>query len=130
MKTNGLYYGDNLNILRRYIPDQSIDLIYLDPPFNSNRDYNVIFKDESQELVGRSVARLREHLALGAGHGGRYAYLTNTAPSGARSRCRRRRLRRFGARLPSAPTRRPDLYHCHRATRRGAHFALCTLHSV
>ena len=45
--TNKLYYGDNLDILRRYIPDESVDLIYLDPPFNSNRDYNVIFKDES-----------------------------------------------------------------------------------
>jgi len=42
-----LYYGDNLHILREYIPDESIDLIYLDPPFNSNRSYNVLFKDES-----------------------------------------------------------------------------------
>lgn len=38
MKTNALYYGDNLDILRRYVPDESVDLIYLDPPFNSNRD--------------------------------------------------------------------------------------------
>jgi site-specific DNA-methyltransferase (adenine-specific) len=44
---NTLYYGDNLNILRDYISDESIDLIYLDPPFNSNRSYNVLFKDES-----------------------------------------------------------------------------------
>jgi site-specific DNA-methyltransferase (adenine-specific) len=44
---NTLYYGDNLNILREYIADESIDLIYLDPPFNSNRNYNVLFKDES-----------------------------------------------------------------------------------
>lgn len=44
---NTLYYGDNLNILRQYIDDESIDLIYLDPPFNSNRSYNVLFKDES-----------------------------------------------------------------------------------
>jgi 16S rRNA G966 N2-methylase RsmD len=47
VQTNVLYYGDNLDILRRYIPDASVDLVYLDPPFNSNRDYNVIFKDES-----------------------------------------------------------------------------------
>jgi len=40
--TNVLYYGDNLDILRRYLPDASVDLIYLDPPFNSNRDSNVI----------------------------------------------------------------------------------------
>jgi site-specific DNA-methyltransferase (adenine-specific) len=43
---NTLYYGDNLQILREYIKDESIDLIYLDPPFNSNRTYNVLFKDE------------------------------------------------------------------------------------
>jgi site-specific DNA-methyltransferase (adenine-specific) len=37
LATNVLYYGDNLDILRRYLPDASVDLIYLDPPFNSNR---------------------------------------------------------------------------------------------
>jgi len=42
-----LYYGDNLEVLRDHIPDESVDLIYLDPPFNSNRSYNVLFKDES-----------------------------------------------------------------------------------
>lgn len=44
---NTLFYGDNLDILRQYIPDASVDLVYLDPPFNSNRNYNVLFKDES-----------------------------------------------------------------------------------
>lgn len=44
---NTLFYGDNLFILREYIPDESIDLIYLDPPFNSQRTYNVLFKYES-----------------------------------------------------------------------------------
>ena len=44
---NTLFYGDNLPILRDYIADESVDLIYLDPPFNSNRNYNVLFKDES-----------------------------------------------------------------------------------
>ena len=39
-----LYYGDNLQILREHIADESIDLIYLDPPFNSKRDYNLLFK--------------------------------------------------------------------------------------
>lgn len=45
--TNTLYYGDNLKVLRDHIPSESVDLIYLDPPFNSNRSYNVLFKDES-----------------------------------------------------------------------------------
>ena len=46
---NRLYYGDNLEILRNreYFPDECVDLIYLDPPFNSNRNYNVLFKSES-----------------------------------------------------------------------------------
>jgi len=43
---NTLFYGDNLFILREHIPSESIDLIYLDPPFNSSRNYNVLFKDE------------------------------------------------------------------------------------
>jgi len=40
---NTLYYGDNLDILRRYVRDESVDLVYLDPPFNSNASYNVLF---------------------------------------------------------------------------------------
>jgi len=47
LKTNVLYFGDNLEILRKYIPDNSIDLIYLDPPFSSNRDYNILYKEVS-----------------------------------------------------------------------------------
>ena len=39
---NTLFYGDNLPILRKHIPDESIDLVYLDPPFNSNRSNNVL----------------------------------------------------------------------------------------
>ena len=47
LATNVLYYGDNLDILRRYLPDAAVDLVYLDPLINSNRDYNIIFRDES-----------------------------------------------------------------------------------
>ena len=43
---NTLFYGDNLPVLRQYVPDESVDLVYLDPPFNSNRSYNVLFKQE------------------------------------------------------------------------------------
>src|SRR5437773_12510347 len=46
---NLLYYGDNLDILRRYVNDESVDLVYLDPPFNSNADYNVLFAEKSGE---------------------------------------------------------------------------------
>ncbi len=51
-----LYYGDNLDILRRYIADESLDLIYLDPPFKSNQDYNVLFAEQNGS---RSTAQIR-----------------------------------------------------------------------
>lgn len=53
---NKLYYGDNLDILRRYIADDSVDLIYLDPPFKSNQDYNVLFAEQDG---ARSAAQIR-----------------------------------------------------------------------
>ena len=42
---NKLHFGDNLPILRDNIPNESVDLIYLDPPFNSNATYNVLFRE-------------------------------------------------------------------------------------
>lgn len=45
MRKNILYYGDNLHVLRTHLQDESVDLVYLDPPFNSGRDYNAVFED-------------------------------------------------------------------------------------
>ena len=42
--TNKLYFGDNLHVLREHIAPESVDLVYLDPPFNSNANYNILFK--------------------------------------------------------------------------------------
>lgn len=44
---NKLFYGDNLDVMRKYIGDESVDLIYLDPPFNSQRAYNILFPDKT-----------------------------------------------------------------------------------
>src|ERR1700723_879445 len=44
---NTLYYGDNLQVLRSSVADESVDLVYLDPPFNSQASYNVLFKAPS-----------------------------------------------------------------------------------
>ena len=42
---NRLYYGDNLEVLRKYISDESVDLVYLDHPFNSKADYNILYRE-------------------------------------------------------------------------------------
>ena len=42
---NQLYYGDNFDVLRLHVADESVDLVYLDPPFNSNTNYNVLFAE-------------------------------------------------------------------------------------
>ena len=53
---NALYYSDNLQVLREHIPDGSVDLVYLDPPFNSNASYNVLFRERTGE---ESPAQIR-----------------------------------------------------------------------
>jgi len=51
-----LYYGDNINILRQHVKDETVDLIYLDPPFKSNQDYNVLFEEQNGT---RSAAQIQ-----------------------------------------------------------------------
>ena len=53
---NMLYYGDNLDVLKLHIKDESVDLIYLDPPFNSSQDYNVLFAEKNGS---QSVAQIQ-----------------------------------------------------------------------
>ena len=53
---NTLYYGDNLDVLRRHISDESVDLIYLDPPFKSDQNYNVLFQEQDGS---RSASQIR-----------------------------------------------------------------------
>ncbi len=60
MLTNTLFYGDNLPILREYIADEAVDLVYLDPPFNSNRSYNVLFKDESGHEADAQISAFED----------------------------------------------------------------------
>ena len=56
MTANTLYYGDNLDILRRHVKDETVDLIYLDPPFKSEQDYNVLFAERNGS---RSAAQIK-----------------------------------------------------------------------
>jgi site-specific DNA-methyltransferase (adenine-specific) len=57
---NKLYFGDNLKILREYVPDASVDLIYLDPPFNSQATYNVLFKEKSGEESAAQITAFED----------------------------------------------------------------------
>ena len=53
---NKLFYGDNLEVMRKHIPDESIDLCYIDPPFNSKRNYNQIYNNIGKEDKAQSMA--------------------------------------------------------------------------
>jgi DNA modification methylase len=72
LKTNVLYYGDNLDILREHVPDESIDLIYLDPPFNSNRSYNVLFRESSGVGSGAQIEAFEDTWRWGQAAQGAY----------------------------------------------------------
>src|SRR5437868_14021323 len=77
---NTLFYGDNLFILREHILSESVDLVYLDPPFNSNRNYNVLFKDEHGSESEAQIAAFEDtwHWNLEAEHV--YVELLTRAP--------------------------------------------------
>jgi DNA modification methylase len=79
VETNVLYYGDNRGILRDHFADDSVDLIYLDPPFNSKRDYNVIFKDESGNSTDAQLLAFEDTWHWGPAVESTYQYLTNYA---------------------------------------------------
>lgn len=55
---NKLFYGDNLEVLRKHVMDESVDLVYLDPPFNSNRTYNVIFNRRAGDTHADASAQI------------------------------------------------------------------------
>jgi DNA modification methylase len=57
---NQLYYGDNYEVLQRYIKDESVDLIYLDPPFNSRQDYNVLFAERDGEKSSSQIRAFKD----------------------------------------------------------------------
>lgn len=104
---SALYYGDNLDVLRRHVADESVDLVYLDPPFNSAQNYNVLFAEKEgnraaaqiqafedtwhwdataaslyHEVVesGGKVSEILQAFRLFLGHNDMLAYLTMMAP--------------------------------------------------
>jgi len=104
---NTLYYGDNLDVLRRHVKDETVDLVYLDPPFNSKSTYNVLFGEKNgtkaaaqikafddtwtwdqaaaqayQEVVeiGGAVSQAMQAFRMLLGDGDMLAYLAMMAP--------------------------------------------------
>ena len=63
---NRLYFGDNLDILREHVASESVDLIYLDPPFNSNATYNVLFQEKSGEKSAAQITAFEDTWHWGA----------------------------------------------------------------
>ena len=57
---NTLYYGDNLDVMRRHLKDESVDLVYLDPPFNSNANYNVLFQEHDNTRSSSQVTAFED----------------------------------------------------------------------
>lgn len=57
---NQLFYGDNLDVLRRHVADASVDLVYLDPPFNSNQNYNVLFAEQDGTRAGAQIKAFQD----------------------------------------------------------------------
>lgn len=60
MPENTLYYGDNLGVLRQHVPDESIDLVYLDPPFKSDQDYNVLFEEQNGTAATAQIKAFKD----------------------------------------------------------------------
>ncbi len=82
MPENTLFYGDNLDILRNpdYFPIACVDLIYLDPPFNSSRNYNVLFKDESGKDSDAQIVAFEDTWHWGRTAENTYQHLVTDAP--------------------------------------------------
>ena len=78
---NTLYYGDNLDILRRYIKDESVDLIYLDPPFNSRASYNVLFEEKNGTAPVAQVRAFEDFWHWDMATESAYADIVTTGPA-------------------------------------------------
>ena len=79
---NRLYFGDNLDILREHIPDESVDLVYLDPPFNSRATYNVLFREKSGEESAAQITAFDDTWHWDLGSEAAYQDVVTSGPPG------------------------------------------------
>jgi len=77
---NKLYFGDNLGILREHVATESVDLIYLDPPFNSSATYNVLFKEKSGEESAAQITAFEDTWGWGLESEATYKEIVTTGP--------------------------------------------------
>ena len=77
---NKLYFGDNLVILREHVQDESVDLVYLDPPFNSNANYNVLFGEKGGEKSSAQITAFEDTWHWGMEAEAAFKELVDTAP--------------------------------------------------
>lgn len=73
---NRLYYGDNIEVIRKELSDDSVDLVYLDPPFNSQREYNVLFKTQAGDDSHAQIEAFDDTWTWGADAEATYLELT------------------------------------------------------
>ena len=78
---NKLYFGDNLDILREHVVDESVDLIYLDPPFNSNATYNVLFRERSGDESAAQITAFDDTWRWGSDSAYAYQDVIRHGPS-------------------------------------------------
>lgn len=81
MNDNLLYYGDNLDVLRSHVGDESIDLVYLDPPFNSNRDFNTFFAEQDGTRAAAQIRAFEDTWHWDAASAWAFEQFVTTAPA-------------------------------------------------
>jgi len=80
MTKNTLYYGDNLEIIRNYISNESVDFVYLDPPFKSNQDYNVLFREQDGSRPAAQIMAFEDTWTWDQGSEGAYLDVVENGP--------------------------------------------------
>jgi len=78
---NVLYYGDNLEILRRYIKDESVDLVHLDPPFKSDQDYNILFAERNGSRAAAQIKAFEDTWQWDKVSAAAYQEIVETGPA-------------------------------------------------
>ncbi len=80
---NLLFFGDNLDVLRQHVKDESVDLVYLDPPFNSKADYNVLFAEHDGRQAASQIKAFHDTWHWDQAASKAYEEFTVTAPHAA-----------------------------------------------